>query len=451
MRKRARVFKAIAASLAIVVLVAAGFHFCGDALLNRFLRPKLEQAFSAHLPGSSLHLGALRYDFWSNRLGCDSVAVNRTDGAPASAGSISATGVRWSRLLVGNPNPAQIFSSAQLEVTDLSVVLPEAEYRAECGYLRISVPDSEITAQALTLQLVVSDEAFFASAPFRRVRYRLAVASCSLRGVDFAELLNGQAYRAQSVKLAGPVFESLVNRDKPRRPLTGSPPMPHEALAAITKPFRIDQLTITNGLIKYAARRFEGARPGVLTFTAVQISAKDIANGAADGQAIGLLAEGRLMDSGTMTVQMRIPVAPSTLAFQYSGKLSAMDLTRLDEYMDGSGRIQIRSGSASEALFDIDVVGGHATGAVQGVYRDLQVRIVDQDTGSEKGVTNRVATILTNHLKVRNENTPDKTGALKAGKVDYAHKPEETFLQFAWLALRTGLLDLISSQASPIP
>lgn len=269
--------------------------------------------------------------------------------------------------------------------------------------------------------------------------------------MGFAELLNGQAYRAQSVKLAGPVFESLVNRDKPRRPVTESPPMPHEALAAIAKPFRIDRLTITDGLIKYTARRFEGAEPGVLTFTAVQISAKEIANAAAGGQAIGLQAEGRLMDAGTMTVQMRIPVAPSTLAFQYSGKLSAMDLTRLDEYMDGSGRIQIRSGSASEALFDIDVVGGHAHGAVRGVYRDLQVKVVDRDTGSERGVANRVATILTNHLKVRNENTPDKAGVLKAGKVDYARKPEETFLQFAWLALRTGVLDLIGLQASPIP
>jgi hypothetical protein len=152
-----------------------------------------------------------------------------------------------------------------------------------------------------------------------------------------------------------------------------------------------------------------------------------------------------------MTVQIRIPVAPSTLAFHYSGKLSPMDLTRLDEYMGGAGRVQISSGSAGEALFDINVVDGHAHGALRGLYRDLQVTVVDRDTGSERSVTNRIATILTNQLKVRNENTPDKAGALKAGKVDYARKPEETFLQFAWLALRSGVMDLVSLQASPIP
>jgi hypothetical protein len=55
-----------------------------------------------------------------------------------------------------------------------------------------------------------------------------------------------------------------------------------------------------------------------------------------------------------------------------------------------------------------------------------------------------VTTILTNVLKVRNANTPDKAGALKEGKVDYARKPEETFLQFVWFAVLSGLLDLIS-------
>jgi hypothetical protein len=450
-RRRARVFKAIRASLALLVLIAGVLRFSADTLLNRFFRPKLEQAFSAHLPGSSLRLGAVHYDLLRNRLRCDSVAINQANGSAASTGSISVTGVNWGGLLVGKRKPAQILSGAQLEATDLSAVLAEAEYRVRCRSLRVSVPDSQVMAEALTLQLLVSDEAFFATARFRRPRYRLAVTSCALRGVRFAELLEGRAYRAESVEIVRPVFESLVNRDRPRRPSTESPPMPHEALAAIPKPFRIHRLTITDGTIKYAARRFEGAEPGMLTFSAVQITAKEIANAAAGGETIAFLAEGRLMDAGTMTVAMHIPVAPAALAFQYSGKLSAMDLTRLDGYMDGAGRIQIRSGSADEVLFDINVVGGHAHGTLRGGYRNLHVTVVDGDTGSEKGVTNRVATVLANQLKVRHANTPDKAGVLKAGKVDYARKPEENFLQFAWMALRSGVLDLISLQASPIP
>lgn len=450
-RRREREFKVVAASLILIGLIAAVFHFSGDSLLNRFLKPKLEQAFSAHLPGSSLHLGALHYDVWTDQLECDSVSIIRGDGAPAaSASSISARRLHWGRLLVDKPTPAQIFSSAQIEVTDLTVVLPKGEYRFQSGHLHISVPDSALTAQTLTLRSVMSDEAFFASSPFRRVRYRVAIASCSLRGVDFAGLINGRGYRARSLELTGAGIETLVDREKPRRPLTNVP-LPHEVLAAITKPFRLDRLTLTNGLIKTLARRFEGAEPGMLIFTAVQINAKEIANAAAGGRDIDLTAEGRLMDAGVMTVRIRLPAASSTLAFHYSGELNAMDLTRLDEYMEGSGRIQIKSGSVSEAWFDIDVVDGHAHGTVRGEYRDLQVKVVNRDTGSAKGIVNRAATVLANTLKVRNENIPDKTGALKAGKVDYVRQPEDSFLPFAWLALRTGLLDLVSFRASTSP
>lgn len=448
-RSRSRAAKAVATSLALLVLVAAGLHFYGDAVLTRLLKPKLERSFAAHFRGYSLRLGALHYDVWTDRVACDSASLTSSGGELASAGSIAAMDLHWGRLLTRKLRPAQIFSSARLEVRDFSATLANGEYRVSCSRLQLSVPDSVGTAQTLTLQPVASDETFLASSPFRRVRYRLAIGSCVLRGVDFAALLDGQAYRAQSLDLTGAVVETLVDHSKPRR--LRSWPMPHEVLAAVAKPLRLDRLAITDGLIKMAALRSEGAKPGVLTFTAVQIHARDIANAAAGGEALALTAEGRLMDAGTLMVQMRLPVAPGTLAFHYSGSLSAMDLTRLDEYMEGSGRVQIRSGRLGEATFDIDVVDGHARGVVRGTYRNLHVVVVSRDTGSRKGVANRVETILANALKVRNDNTPDQAGALRAGRVDYARKPEDSFPQFAWLALRTGLLDVVSLQAGSIP
>jgi hypothetical protein len=57
---------------------------------------------------------------------------------------------------------------------------------------------------------------------------------------------------------------------------------------------------------------------------------------------------------------------------------------------------------------------------------------------------NRVASFLANVLKVRNSNVPDASGSMKEGAVNYTRKPDEEFLQFAWFALRTGVLDVIS-------
>jgi hypothetical protein len=33
---------------------------------------------------------------------------------------------------------------------------------------------------------------------------------------------------------------------------------------------------------------------------------------------------------------------------------------------------------------------------------------------------------------------------MKEGEVNYARRPDEEFQQFAWFALRTGVLDIIS-------
>jgi len=150
------------------------------------------------------------------------------------------------------------------------------------------------------------------------------------------------------------------------------------------------------------------------------------------------------MNAGTMKVGMTIPIQPPDFSLHYSGSLSAMDLTRLDAFLDIAERTRIKSGSAQEAAFEIDVTAGLARGHVRGIYSDLEIAVLDKQTDIEKGLDNRVASFLENLLKIRKSNAPDASGAMKEGEVNYTRRPEDEFLQFAWFALRTGVLDVIS-------
>ena len=150
------------------------------------------------------------------------------------------------------------------------------------------------------------------------------------------------------------------------------------------------------------------------------------------------------MNAGTMKVLMSIPIKPPDFSLHYSGSLSAMDLTRLDAFLDLAEHTRIKSGSAQEATFEIDVTAGQAHGRVHAIYRDLEIAVLDKHTGSEKGLADRVASLFANLLKVRNANAPDASGSVKEGEVDYTRRPDDEFLQFAWFALRTGVLDVIS-------
>jgi hypothetical protein len=239
-------------------------------------------------------------------------------------------------------------------------------------------------------------------------------------------------------------LDALLNRDKPLAPFVQSPLMLHEALASIRQPLQVGSLSLTNGDFRYCERLTIGADPAVLTFGAVSLLVEGIANRGEATAAIQLRGQGDLMNAGTMKVLMSIPITSSNLSLHYAGSLSAMDLTRLDAFLDIAEHTRIKSGSAQEAAFEIEVTAGQARGRVHAIYQDLEIAVLNKRTGSEKGVTDRVTSFFANVLKIRNANAAEGSGSRKEGEVNYTRRPDDEFLQFAWFALRTGVLDVIS-------
>jgi hypothetical protein len=466
----------VVACLGALVLCAAVFILAfGGAVLNGYVKKRAERAFAEAHPGWALRIGKLHYAVGANRLVAQSLTLSATN-TTLKAGRISLTGVPWARLLRGRVALADVLAKASLDATNLDVDFPQARYGIRCARLRGSVPDSDLIAEGTELRTLVGDEEFFAAHEYRTTRFRLVLPECRVTGLAYGELLRGRSYRAGSVRISEPSFDALVDRDKPEEPFVKSPLMVHEALAAIRQPLRIDSLSITNGHLRYCERVLDGADPGVLTFGSVSMSVEGIANRPEGNAAIQVRAQGDLMDTGTLKVLMTIPVTPSDFSLHYSGSLSAMDLTRLDAFLDIAEHTRIKSGSAQEASFDIDVNAGQARGRVQAVYRDLEIALLNKRTGSAKGLENRAASFLANELKIRHSNSPDldkqtggaaglenrvtsffadalkirrsnapdASGSMKEGEVNFTRRPEDEFLQFVWFALRSGVLDVIS-------
>jgi hypothetical protein len=439
-----RLLARIGLSLGALVLAGAVLIFLfSGAILNRYVKGKAERAFAEAHPGYALRIGELDYAVGANRLVAQSVTLSATN-TTLKAGRISLTGVRWARLLWGTAALADVLADASLEATNLDAEFPQAYYGIRCARLRASVPDSELIAEGTELRTLAGDEEFFAAHEFRTPRFHVVVPECRVSGLAYGELLQGKSYRARSVHFSGPSFEALVNRDKPPKPFVKSPLMVHEALAAIRQPLRVDSLSIINGHFEYCERLAVGADPAVLTFGAVSLFVEGIVNRDEAAAAIQLRGQGDLMDAGTMKVRMTIPITPADFSLHYSGSLSAMDLTRLDAFLEIAEHIRIKSGSAQEASFEIEVTDGQARGRVRAIYKGLEMAVLDKQSGTEKGLDNRVATFLMNELKFRNSNAPDASGMMKEGEVNYTRRPDDEFQQFAWFALRTGVMDVIS-------
>ncbi len=390
-----------------------------------------------------MRIGELDYSVVADRWVAQTVRLSSTN-TTLEIGRISLTGIRLAQLLWGTAAPADVLAKASLEATNLDWEFPRAKYGLHCARLRASVPGLELAAEGIELRTLVGDEAFFAAHDFRTTRFHVVVPECRVLGLAYGELLQGKSYRARSIELSRPSFDALVNCDKKLDPFRKRPLMVNEVLAAIAQPLRVDRLSIANGHLTYSERVVAGAAPGVLRVEAVNLSVEGIANRGESSAVMRLRGQGDLMNAGTVKVQMTIPVDSPDCSFHYSGSLGAMDLTRFDAFLDVAERTRITSGSVQSASFDIEVTAGQARGNVRAIYQDLAIAVLDKQTDTAKGLDNRLASFLANALKIRNSNVPDASGSMKEGAVTYTRRPEDEFLQFAWFAVRSGVLDVIS-------
>jgi hypothetical protein len=120
-----------------------------------------------------------------------------------------------------------------------------------------------------------------------------------------------------------------------------------------------------------------------------------------------------------------------------------MDLSALNAFLEAAEQMRIKTGVLQAATFEIKVASGSASGTVRAAYRDLILAAINKQTGSEKGFSDGIASFIANTFKLRGTNVPDDVGSMKIGEVKYTRKHDEVFLEFTWLALRSGVGNVV--------
>jgi len=429
---------------AIVLVCVLAFLFFPGTLVNRFIKPSITKAFAEAYPAYSIRIAEMNYSILKNRFGFDSIVLHAVDGTFSSnMGSFSVSGIEWIHLLWGGTLGPKDLTNVDLDAQGIELNFPQSHYKFRCKRLRVSVPDSEMVAESLEVHPLAGDEEFFRGSKFRRTRLSFVTPQCSVMGLAYLELLQGKSYRARSVHIHDAVLDILVNKDKPDSRDTSGPFMPNEILSSIKKTLLVDSLSIMNGRLKYCERFVFGSKPAFITFDSMQVLAEGIANHVGRDAALVIHTQGIFANAGTMKVLMTIPVASPEFSFHYSGSLSKMDLNPINSFLEISDQMRIKTGVLEEATFEVNVASGHASGTLRGVYRDLTLAAIDNQTGSEKGFSDGVTSFIANSFKIRGTNVPDTSGSMKIGEVNYTRLPDDPFIQYEWFALRTAVRDVL--------
>jgi hypothetical protein len=441
---RRRVAKYGALTLAAIVLVCVSvFLFLPDAYLDGFLKRRITRALEEAYPAYSIQIAGLHYRIFENKLECDSLELIRIDSTfLCSVGRFSVSGIGRIQLLWGGGVAPDNLVSSDASAADIVLTFPLTQYELRCGRLRVSVPDSEVLVEALELLPPGGDDQFFAASKFSKTRFHLVVPHFSVKGSACLSMLNGEIQYARIAQMQDPVFDVLIDKEKPTAQDTVRLVMPNELLSSIANTIRLDSLIIRNGEVNYGERYTAGSKPARLTLDHLEVLAGGSSRSRDHRDTVVVRAEGTVMDAATMNVLMMIPVSSPEFTFQSSGSLSGMDLSALNPFLEVAEHKRFKTGVLHSMAFDINVIAGSADGAVRASYKDLKIVFID-DRGSESGVGNTIVNLIANNMKLRTSNEPDQHGSMKIGKVKYTRAHHDAFFAFAWFALRSGLGDIV--------
>lgn len=427
---------------AVILIFVLILIFFSGPFIDTFLKDRITKAFTNAYPAYSIQLGDMHYNIWKNRLRCDSIKL-KTGKFTCNIASFSVNGIGAMKILGQRNFTPNSLSSSVIDAQKIELNFRPSGNVIRIATLHIAVPDSEMTADSIKYFSLLSDEQFFAKSQYRQTRFRFDVSQIKIMGLDCLALLQGNIYNARSINLHDVFADIFVNMDKPYDKNSSNPQMPNEALSSIKETVKVDSLEIINGRLNYVERFAVGAKPAVVTFNKVNALVSGIANQRAlPGIAI-IHGEGLLMNSARIKLFMEIPLASKDFSLRYSGSCGTMDVTKLNSFLEAGEHRRIKSGVLQSATFKINVNSGRASGTLRVLYKDLTLAILNKKTGSENGIFDRISSLIGRALFIRGTNMPDKKGLMKIGEIDYTRNPDESFTQFVWFALRSGVGNVV--------
>jgi hypothetical protein len=264
-----------------------------------------------------------------------------------------------------------------------------------------------------------------------------------VNSLAYQGLIFGNNYRARSIIISDAFIVVLVNMDKPYNKKSPNPLMVNEALSSIKDTIQIDSLQIMNSRLNYHERYAVGAKAALITFDRMQAVVTDIVNHPDKPDTLVIHAQGNFMNTSAMKLFMSIPLGMPQLSFRYNGSLNKMEVSSLNKFLEIAEHHRIKSGTLQSAAYNINVSSGRATGYVRTEYNDLVIAVLNKKTGSENGIVDRISSFIAKTFIIKGNNIRDKSGAMRLGSVKYTRKSDDTFIQFVWFALRSGVGNVV--------
>lgn len=298
----------------------------------------------------------------------------------------------------------------------------------------LSKNDSQISVRNFAVVPQMSEQEFNRQHSVRRAYFNFSSPAITLLGFDLNRMLEYNYFMAHSLKVEQADIHLAISRFLP---LPYHKDVPQEMVRKIKSQFHIKEITVLDARIVLTTRV-----PGLdydISFDHAYISAENFSNDTAfmsNAHPLEIWAESRFMEQAPIKMKMNIPLLSNTFEADYSAVIHSLPLDALNPLIEHQ-HVGIKSGYLKSANIRSVIRNGIAEGYVKMQYDDLEVKVMDKESGKTRKLVSKLA-----NLFVNDENLLDNDGstAFIIGEINYTRNRQEDLFGFMWHSIQTGLL-----------
>ena len=269
-------------------------------------------------------------------------------------------------------------------------------------------------------------------------RTRLTTGPVIGYGIDFPDLLQGKAFRADSLTVRGADVLSRKNRKVVRK--ERNKPLFFQTLRRLPVETSVGKVIFSGLKIGYEELPSDGVVAGTVTFDSLSGT---LIPDPSDPSRLRLEADGKLMGVGDLHAVFLFPSGSSSdNRFEVEGRLGRFDLRAMNRATEPLARVRIDSGKIDEMRFRIEGDTVRASVSMSLLYDGLIVSIMKEDAGG-RFRERRVLSALADEWLVRRSNPYG--GTVRTGMGVAERDPYRSQFNYLWKSVRSGIEPIVSA------
>lgn len=330
-------------------------------------------------------------------------------------------------------------SGVDFKMDSYQMATRDSMYYINLSAIDFSTSDKRLKVNRVELEPRQSKANFYKVVKRPTDRFDLAFDSLLIENIDIPELLNNQRFHAQRIDIGKGSVEIYNNTNYARTPISKKGNDPHQQLQKLAWNLNIDTLNILNTDIVYEELSKVTQETGKLSFNNSNIHFINVTN---DSLAIsrnpimGVSMQTKFMNAASLQTNLHFDLASDIGAFEFQGKLNAMNGRALNRVLIPLAEVEINSANIQSLAFNFKANEKDARGTVNFRYNDLKVKLLMLE---EKGaLKSKIASTVANSFIIHSSN-PTELGEFTPGAVYYRRPSTYSIFKFMWKSIFQGV------------